>query len=198
MNVGDFIYMAKWRNIYGKGFRDLPIKGNEKSFCHWRGMLLRCYCKSYLKTQPTYNDCSVCGEWLLFSNFKKWFDEQLYLPEENMVLDKDIVVKGNKVYSPSTCCLVPSKINLLFTKSNKRRGDLPIGVTRHRKSFAARANIGHFVSLGHFSTPRAAFLAYKEAKEQYVKELAEKYYKEGKITERVYNALLNYRVEITD
>lgn len=190
--------MAKWRSLFGKGFRDLSINDNEVAFIHWRGMLLRCYCEAYLKRSTSYRGCSVCDEWLLFSNFVKWFDKQLYLPEENMTLDKDIISKGNKLYSPSTCCIVPAKINNLFTKSNKRRGDLPIGVTRHRKMFAARANIGHFVSLGHFSTPEAAFNAHKEAKEQYVKELAEKYYKEGKITERVYNAFLDYRVEITD
>jgi hypothetical protein len=52
--------------------------------------------------------------------------------------------------------------------------------------------------LGYYATPLEAFNAYKTAKEEYIKELAEKYFQEGKITERVYNALMKYEVEITD
>ena len=56
----------------------------------WHGMLFRCSTKN---TQETYNDCSVCEEWLRFSNFKRWFDEN-YI--DGFQLDKDILVKGNK------------------------------------------------------------------------------------------------------
>ena len=52
--------------------------------------------------------------------------------------------------------------------------------------------------IGRFNTPLEAFNAYKIAKENYIKELAEKYFQEGKITEKVYNALMKYEVEITD
>ena len=41
-----------------------------------------------------------------------------------------------------------------------------------------------------------AFNAYKQAKESFVKEQANKW--KGKIGERAYNALMNYKVEITD
>ena len=52
--------------------------------------------------------------------------------------------------------------------------------------------------IGYYSDEYTAFIAYKSAKEQYVKERAEKYFQEGKITDKVYNALMRYEVEITD
>ncbi len=53
---------------------------------------------------------------------------------------------------------------------------------------------GHKISTGTSDTPQEAFSAYKNQKERLVKELAEKYFKEGKITDRVYNALMKYEV----
>lgn len=50
--------------------------------------------------------------------------------------------------------------------------------------------------IGYFDNFNDAFLAYKKAKEAYLKEQAEKW--KGKIDERAYNALMNYTVEITD
>lgn len=49
-----------------------------------------------------------------------------------------------------------------------------------------------------YNTEEEAFYAYKDAKERYIKSVAEKYFQEGKITKRVYNALMKYEVEITD
>lgn len=77
---------------------------------------------------------------------------------------------------------------------------MPLGVDKRTENSYASYIHRHRrkIHLGSFPTPEAAFLAYKKAKEQYVKELVEKYFKESKITERVYLALLNYRIEITD
>lgn len=176
----------------------IDVKGatNDKSYRKWKSMLNRCYSVYYHKNKPTYIDCKVCDEWHIFSNFKKWFDAN-YI--EGCHLDKDILVKGNKLYSPDTCCFIPAQINSLFTKRNKDRGTLPIGVALHdskyQAHFCGRGKLNH---LGTFDTPEEAFYAYKKAKEQYIKELAEKYFQEGKITEKVYNALMKYEVEITD
>lgn len=159
-------------------------------------MLERCYDQKYHQKEPTYIGCSVCGEWKYFSNFKRWFDEN-YI--EGYQLDKDILVKGNKIYSPETCCFVPQEINYLLINRRLHRGTEPLGVDRKGNSYRAFFHQNkRKIHLGSFSTPEAAFLAYKKAKEQYVKGLAEKYHAEGKITERVYIALCNYRVEITD
>ena len=170
----------------------------RKCYVLWKDMLSRCYNPQMLKRFPTYIGCCVCQEWLLFSNFKKWFDENY---KEGYDLDKDIIVKGNKVYSPQTCAFVPHKLNCTINKCQRSRGGMPIGVSfdKSRQKYSAGLRIGMVKkSLGRFDTPTAAFKAYKAAKEQYVKELAESYFKEGKITERVYQALMKYEVEITD
>lgn len=182
--------------VYGVGINDLNNTRHTILYRKWVGMLERCYSQKYQAKFPTYTNCRACVEWHTLSNFKTFFDEN-YI--EGYVLDKDILVKGNKVYSPETCCFVPQEINKLFITHNRNRGPYPLGVRKDGLSYRAQLNIGSIKKgLGSFPTPESAFLAYKKAKEQYIKELAEKYYKEGKITERVYLALLAYRVEITD
>jgi hypothetical protein len=118
-------------------------------------------------------------------------------------LDKDILFKGNKIYSPETCCFVPNEINVLLCKNDSKRGKMPIGVYERKmvngyKYVAYVNNTKKHFHLGTFDTPKEAFQAYKSAKEAYIKEMATQYYKDGKITERVYDALMKYEVEITD
>lgn len=171
----------------------------ERCYMSWYNILTRCYDPVTQSKEPTYKGCSICNEWKLLSNFKEWFDNPANGYQKGYALDKDILVKGNKIYSPDTCCFVPQPINSVLTNRQRFRGDYPVGVIlfkgRYRASLMYEGKRHH---LGLYPTPEAAYLAYKKAKEQYVMELAEKYYKEGKITERVYHALLAYRVEITD
>ena len=183
--------------MFGVAHNDCDGDSHTNAYSHWRNMLVRCFDKEYMVCRPTYSDCTVCQEWLLFSNFKKWYDQFNY---ENYHLDKDILVKGNKHYSPDTCCLVPQEINTLLTKRQGCRGRQPIGVCYIKRSGKYSATIHKMrnVHLGFFDTPEEAFQAYKSAKEQYVKERATKYFQEGKITHRVYQALMEYQVEITD
>lgn len=191
------------RMIFGIGVNDsekaISKKNvrNDKDYYLWHGMIQRCYDEKTHKKHPTYNGCTVCDEWLYFSNFKKWFDENYV---DGYQLDKDILVKGNKIYSPDTCCFVPHEINTLFTKSNAIRGDLPIGVQHYAKErYKTYIKLkGKVTYLGVYDKVGEAFNAYKIAKECYIKEVAENYYSKGLITEKVYNALLNYKVEITD
>ncbi|HSE99915.1 MAG TPA: hypothetical protein VLA48_03380 [Nitrososphaeraceae archaeon] len=162
----------------------------------WQGMLRRCYSKKYKDKNPTYKDVTVCEEWHNFQNFAAWFEENHI---EGFHLDKDILVKENKIYSPETCCFVPAEINTLLTKTNSKRGKYPIGVCfskRGRKFGASFNKEGKKLHLGFFNTPEEAFQAYKTAKEEYIKEVADKWRKQ--ITEQTYQALINYKVEITD
>lgn len=172
-------------------------KKNKKSYDVWNSMIQRCYLIAYQKHQPTYIGCSVCDEWLCFENFEKWFEENYYeIPNEKVCLDKDILVKGNKIYSPNTCIFVPQNINSLFTKCNVNRGKCPIGVQLTKiKSKPYRAEMrGHYI--GYFETVEEAFQAYKKTKEQHIKEIANEY--KDKIPQKLYNALCSYEVEITD
>ena len=91
----------------------------------WRAMLRRCYSSLCHKRQPTYIGCSVCPEWRYFSKFRLWMENQKW---EGLELDKDLLVKGNQVYSPDTCCFIPKGINCIFCSGRKKKNNLPGGV----------------------------------------------------------------------
>ena len=160
----------------------------------WFQMLKRCYDGNFHKKQPNYKDVTVCEKWHNYQNFAEWYEDN-YNPEtmQGWHLDKDILIKGNKIYSPETCCFVPQEINSLFTNSKNKRGDYPIGVIKNINKF--NSSIGNNF-LGSYNTPEEAFQAYKTAKEQYIKEVADKW--KGLISDKVYEAMYNYKVEITD
>lgn len=173
------------------------IKTQE--YCLWSNMLKRCYHYNIGKRDYVYEGCSVCDDWHNFQNFAKWHEENFYgIENERMELDKDILVKGNKIYSPETCVFVPRIINTLFTKSNRTRGSYPIGVSFNGNKYISNCNIPRQSQkyLGRFITMEEAFQAYKECKENTIKEVAEEY--KEKIPEKLYQALLNYEVEMGD
>lgn len=190
--------LAKRSKAFGVGDYDsnLTCESENEPSHRWRLMLGRCYNKNN-KVAKTYRDCEVCDEWKTFSNFKKWFDEHSV---DDWCIDKDILFKGNRVYSPQTCCFVPNEINVLFTKRQSKRGAYPIGVTRiTSKGELYQAHLsrdGRREYLGCFGNVEDAFSAYKQAKESYIKEVADKW--KDKLEPRVYEALCNYKVEITD
>lgn len=173
---------------------------------YWFSMLQRCYDEKYKISRSTYEDKYVCEEWHNFQNFAKWFDENYYeVDGQKMQLDKDILFKGNKVYSPDTCVFVPQRINTLFTKSDKARGEYPIGVSYKNETNRYRANYSMYDKqtnkkkqkhIGYYNTPEEAFYKYKEFKENYIKEVANEY--KDKIPQKLYEAMYNYVVEIDD
>lgn len=170
----------------------------EKSYGVWSDMIIRCYADG--KNHSTYKDCFVCDEWHNYSNFKKWYNENYYeINGQSMNLDKDILIKGNKIYSPDTCMFVPKSINVLFVKANKIRGDLPIGVHHdyNRNCYAAKLSIKNKTkALGRFADIEEAFGAYKQAKEQYIKNMADEY--KDLIPDKLYDAMYKYEVDIAD
>lgn len=184
---------------YGIGdYRAVVNKVPTFAYKTWMALLKRNFCKIYQEKQPSYKDCSVDVYWYNFQVFGKWC-EQNYNPKimEGWHLDKDILVKGNKVYSPETCCFVPQEINTLFVSNNIRRGKFSIGVSKPKNSFIAHVKIrGVLTYLGSFKTEIEAFQVYKTAKEDYIKEVADKW--KSQITEKVYQAMYNYKVEIDD
>lgn len=189
------------RLIFGVAKFDSPLSSKDRSICIanriWRDMLMRCYDNDYKSRNTSYMDCSVCSEWLVFSNFKKWFDANY---REGYHLDKDILERNNKIYEPSKCCFVPREINLLLIKRDKKRGNYPIGVYKQKSGrFCACIRYdGISRHIGMFDTTEEAFQAYKLAKEKRIREMADKYLELGKITSEVYRALYNYQVLIND
>lgn len=187
--------------ILGIGVNDIQdVNRHEKAWVAWRGMFTRCYSEKMHNRNPTYVGCSVCKEWHLYSNFRKWYYDN-FRPGLELELDKDILVKGNKVYSPKTCCLVPHRINCLLEKNDSLRGDRLIGVYRDHATGEYTSSIKMFKEckfLGRFKTEDEAFGAYKLAKEAYIKLVATIHFTNGYITRDVYLALLNYEVEKGD
>ena len=173
---------------------------NTKEYVLWKSMLERCYSDSFKKKNPTYIDCEVSDKFKNYEYFYEWCHNQVGFGNNGWHLDKDLLAKGNKVYSESTCVFLPSEINTILVKCTASRGEHLIGVcwSKTHKAFKAQVskNKGRSEHLGFFNTEIEAFKAYKTAKESFVKEQANKW--KGKIDPRAYNALMNYKVEITD
>lgn len=160
--------------VHGIGFNDIENSSRSNIYSTWVEMLTRCYSRKYQAKKPSYKGCSVCEEWLIFSNFKKWMETQDYLGKQ---LDKDVLIAGNKIYSPDTCVFVSPKINSMLTHTRSNKGQFPTGVnfndSTSKKKYISRCCInGKRVHLGRFSTPQEAGKAYREAKSQEIIEVA--------------------------
>lgn len=185
---------------HGVGYNDYNgrtrVNGKDiPSYKHWYHMICRCYSPIFQRDNPTYKECSVCEEWLTFSNFKKWFDENYV---EGYCLDKDILVQGNKIYSPDTCAFVPQHINhlLLSRKLKKTQHKRGIYWDKDVSKFRALLSIeGKSKKIGYFNTEQEAFEAYKQAKYEEITRIATNAYNNGEIDYRVHQALLNYKIE---
>ena len=138
--------------------------------------LQRCYDTKIQTRQPTYVGCFVSDRWKFCENFYDWVHEQNNYEKWNKneirwSLDKDIIFKGNKMYSSDTCCLIPEYVNVLFTKRQNDRGKYPIGVYYYKAGNCFRAQcmnpiLAKRVLIGSYANPIDAFYAYKEYKEK--------------------------------
>ena len=178
-----------------------------QEYAKWKGMLGRCFDSKFKEKYPTYKDITCCERWLCFANFLEDFEilkqEYNWSENETLNLDKDILHKGNKIYNLENCILVPQWINLLFIKSDAKRGSYPVGVSYNKraKKYRARCNVnGKLISLEYYNTIEEAFSAYKIAKEQEIKRVADDCVSKGYVTKdsRLYKAMINYQVEIDD
>ena len=192
-------------SVYGIGILGdrYPSKINgvhTKEYTLWCNMLQRCYYDRCQNKHPTYIGCEVSDNFKSYEYFYEWCQNQIGFSNQGWHLDKDLLIKGNKVYSEDSCIFLPKEINSLLTKSTASRGKYLIGVywSNTSKTFIARVkkNKGKSEWLGSFKTELEAFEAYKQAKEYFIKEQANNW--KDQIDERAYNALMNYTVEIAD
>lgn len=180
----------------GVGYNDnkyqTNINGqNVTEYIIWRAMIVRCYNKESFIDHPTYKDCTVSDNFLSYSYFYEWCHKQIGFNNDGWHLDKDILVKGNKIYSEDMCCFIPHQINTTI-KSRPNIGKiLPTGVYKNGDRFQARLGVDNSeISLGYFDTSYEASIAYKNAKENRIGELAKKY--KDVLDEKVYKTLLEY------
>lgn len=194
----------KPRLVYGVGKNDadyailkkITLQSGHKInlkcafYVKWHHMLERCYDEKILNKYPTYRGCSVCDEWLSFSNFRAWMELQDW---EGMDLDKDLIVDGNKIYSPETCVFIPAKLNAFLTNISKEN---LTGVTYSPKLKKFRSRCGNFMTgkrehLGYFDSADDAYLAWAKRKCDIAKEFS---YQVS--NERVKNALNNFHYRL--
>ena len=186
------------------GFNDRTVQINKSGdtiyeYKLWNQVRSRCFSKSYKAKDVSYIGCSISDNFLNFTFFFNWCNNQIGFGNEGWELDKDILVKGNKIYSEDTCCFVPSELNKLLLSHRRGRGEHPIGVSYCKLNKRFRASVRKDMkkkTLGYYSTAEEAFYAYKQAKEAHIKEVANKW--KDQIDIRVYEALMKYEVEIMD
>lgn len=187
--------------FYGIGFNS---KGKHKTkvnynitqaYKAWEGMIRRCYCLKYQEKYPTYIGCSVDERWHDFQDFAEWYYSHPY-SNIGYQLDKDILVVGNKIYSPETCCFVPKQLNSLLVACDARRGEYPQGVTFCKQTGRYRSQISIdrvSVGLGRFDCPQKAHLVYKKAKEIHIRNKALEW--RDRISSDAFNALMSWKLE---
>jgi len=168
------ISLAARKPVFGVGINDADYitdyrpKGKSRIRCQyyvtWISMLTRCYSEKFLDRRPTYVGCTVAKEWHSFMNFRRWMERQDWMNKE---LDKDLLIIGNKIYSPETCIFISPLINRLIADESKKR-KYPTGVyvnTDQGKEFFSSIMVnGKPKRLGCFATQEEARNTYKTAK----------------------------------
>lgn len=191
-------------SVRGLGYIGIgEFDSTHSSYKFWVRMFRRVFDEKQ-GYNKAYKDVTICEEWLDFQNFARWCGEQRLLNAvddkgKHYQLDKDILVKGNKTYSPDTCCFVPQKVNALLINGKTLIRKYPIGVTYCKRDKVYKAILsrdGSVVNLGQSKDVRKSFQLYKKAKEAYVKEVAEAW--KDRIDDKVYQAIMNYEVHIDD
>lgn len=183
------------KSVYNIGYRgEIEInKDNKKFYDIWIDMLRRCYSDQKEDKFPSYKDCYVDEEWHCFKNFAEWC--YINYPKDKTYkyqLDKDILIKDNKIYSPQTARFIPSRINHLFLYKTDR--NLPNGIFEDKKikgnyigSYMDENSKNHRISNKNIEK---CIQFVKCGKEKTVKKIAEQY--REYITEDIYNALINW------
>lgn len=165
-----------------------------KEYITWRSMLARVYCPKSLKRSPHYIGCSIHEDWHDFQNFAEWYSNNKY-SNHDYQLDKDLLIPGNKLYSPDTVCFIPQELNSLLTNCSSNKGKYLPGVYLNKVSnkFVAKVRINNKRKhLGTYDTELEAYQAYKTAKETNVKSMAMKW--RGKIHPDAFKSLMQWEL----
>lgn len=174
----------KQKLVYGVGINDAdypvcPIgKDGKQRMCKyysiWKAMIQRCYSPSKQVQCPSYIGCTVCDDWKYFSKFKAWMEQEDWQGKE---LDKDLLVPGNKVYSPELCIFISSRLNCFIKDFSYIKKDTPVGVTFSNKAKKYQAQIsngqGKVLFLGYYNTAEEAQDVWIKSKIKLAEQLAE-------------------------
>lgn len=188
--------------VHGVGYNDgkYPSRINgriTKEYSVWRSMIGRCYHRTDNRklAYKSYDSCTVSENFKNYSYFYEWCQKQIGFGLDNFDMDKDLYSIGNCLYSEDTCVFVPKEVNTLISQDRINKGKYPTGVSFHNQTgrFASRLKkFGKEFFIGLYDTPEEAFAAYKSEKESHIKLIANM--NKERISERVYNCLMQYEV----
>lgn len=159
----------------------------------WKGVAQRTLTDNIRgKGRNSYLDVTLCSEWYNFQNFCKFVVENGYY-RRGYHLDKDLLVRGNKIYKAENCCFLPQVLNGVISIVYETDNGLLVGVNIKNSCYEAAISYrGKRKRLGKYDTPEEASTAYVLAKEAYVKELAQEW--KDRIEPRAYQALMDWTV----
>lgn len=168
---------------------------HKKAYKIWSAMLRRCYNadKNFRLKNRVYDNCTVHTDWHNFQNFSEWCEKQKGFNSTDFNLDKDILGLQNPEYSPSTCCFVPAELNVAYSTNVKSIGKkLPTGITLVGTKYVVQiSRRGCNIKILRSSCLEEALMAYRQAREVYIRELAE--FWKADISRDVYIVLSNYK-----
>lgn len=164
----------------------------------WKSILQRCFSRKFQEKQPAYEGCTVCEEWLTFSIFKAWMEKQ---PWEGRALDKDLLVWGNTLYSPTTCIFIPQEVNNFLTLRDSSEDNVFIGVTYYKtlKKWVAKVSFeGKRLYLGAYPDELSAHLAYLKGKIDVAKRYQLKYSTDESVVQGLSKIILQLETTLND
>lgn len=175
-------------------YKTMENRKRTKAYSVWRAMIERACNPEFQEKYPTYKGCSINERWHDYQVFADWYVNNRR-SNQDYQLDKDLLVTGNKVYSPETCCLLPQELNTLLTDRRNHRGDYPQGVhwDKFIGKFKAQITANSATTyLGIFDCPQEAHQVYKTYKEAYVKRKALEW--QDRIADNAFQALMNWKL----
>lgn len=196
--------------IYGVGINDadyvvhgrdhLPL-GSKLETTYWRcpyyyawlGILRRCFHRGKRdKYYSSYEGVTISKEWLIFSNFRAWAEDKYF---KGYQIDKDLLNTNSDLYSPRTCCYIPSWLNSAIRENAKGRGEYPLGVSliENRRALGYKNQFmssckdlsGKKKYLGYFALPEEAHYKWQEFKVGVITDYLQRYLDEDIVDERV-------------
>lgn len=191
-------YANKWkRTVFGIGYlgcNDAEAIRDNYIYSKWANMIQRCYDEITHKLKPYYAACTVCEEWLNFSNYRLWHTENA-MGDRKVDLDKDILIPGNKTYSPETCTLVTHFTNTVFETTKGIDSNI-VKNNATGKYDATMIILGKREEIGTFDTEGQAKQGFIDYKNDYISEFAKS--SKGKVPNKTYEAMTNWKVRIAN
>ena len=204
VNDCNYRYQVREYKGYKDGKQVLKTLWVCPIYTAWKSMKARSE-PAYQNKYPSYQGVAVCDQWKVFSNFHKWAVVNLL---EGLEVDKDVLLPGNKLYSPPTCAALPKRINYLLNSFKSNCGTLPIGVSLTanitNKYRAAVSSSGKRVNLGVYASKELAHQAWQWEKANQIEMMVAWYAQQPyfrndvaeALTQRVWKLRLDQSLEI--